>query len=121
MGLIGPIGRTYKSYVSHKSYPIAGPSAFEDEYELPLFRTSFLFLYHRHSLADLAPAGKIPGIGKAGALIGFYRVDSAVLFFKEDTTPIGILLKSQTVPLWPQTSETLNKFVLRTLQKAGDR
>jgi len=51
-----------------------------------------LILYHRYSLADLAPAGKIPGIGKAGALIGFHRVDSAILSFKENTTSIGILL-----------------------------
>ena len=54
----------------------------------------FLILQNRHSLADLTPAGKIPGIGKAGALIGFYRVDSAILSFEEDATPIGILLKS---------------------------
>jgi hypothetical protein len=32
MGPIGPIGPTYKSDVSHRSYPIAGPrAAFEDE------------------------------------------------------------------------------------------
>lgn len=79
-----------------------------------------IFLRDRHSLAHLAPTGKIPGIGKAGALIGFHRVDPAVLAFKEDTTPVRVLLQSQAVPLWPQPSKKLNKFVFRTVQKAGN-
>jgi hypothetical protein len=92
----------------------------DDEDEYDRFGLRLILLHDRHSFADLAPAGKIPGIGKAGALIWFHRVDSAILSFKENTTSIGILLQSQTVPLRPQTSETLNKFVLRTLQKVGN-
>ena len=66
------------------------PEALEDEDE----NEALIILHHRHSLADLAPAGKIPGIGKPGALIGFHRVDSAVLTFQKNTTPIGTLLQS---------------------------
>ena len=59
----------------------------EDEYET-------LILQNRNSLADVPPAWKIPRIGKAGALLRFHRVDSAVLTVEENTTPIGILLQS---------------------------
>jgi len=78
------------------------------------------FLFNRYRFAYLTPPGEIPRIGKAGALIGFHRVDSAVSTFEEDTGSIRVLLQSQTIPLRPQTSETLDKFVFRTLQKAGD-
>jgi hypothetical protein len=78
------------------------------------------FFLHRDRFAYLPPPGKIPRIGKAGALIGFHRLDTAVSTFEEDTAPIRVLLQSQAVPLRPQTSETLDKFVFRTLQKAGD-
>jgi len=64
----------------------------DDEYENDSPFT--LILRHRHCLADLAPAGKIPGIRKTGALIGFHRIYSAVLTFEKNTTPIGVFLQS---------------------------
>jgi rhodanese-related sulfurtransferase len=71
-------------------------------------------------LAYLAPAGEIPCIGKAGALIWFHRVNPAVFTLEEHATPVGFLVQSQTIPLRPKTSETLDKFVFGTLQKARD-
>ena len=66
----------------------------DDEYENDRFGLRLIFLQHRHSLADLTPAGKIPGIGKPGALIGFHRIDSAVLTLEKNATSIGTLLQS---------------------------
>ena len=97
------------------------PRPFEDEDDdEDLTKPLHPFFLHRDRFAYLPPPGKIPRIGKAGALIGFHRIDSAVSTFEKDTGSIRVLLQSQAVPLRPQTSETLDKFVFRTLQKAGD-
>jgi hypothetical protein len=120
MGSIVPSGheaaRVQIPRNAHRPRPFEDEDDDENVDEAPLIP----ILFNRHSFADLPPPGEIPRIGKAGALIGFHRIDSAVSTFEKDTGSIRVLLQSQTVPLRPQTSETLDKFVFRTLQKAGD-
>jgi hypothetical protein len=82
--------RENKSAAGYDLEPRPTKAIEDDEYE----NEALLFVDDRQSLAHLSPAGKIPGIRKTGALIGFHRIDSAVLTLEENATPIGVFLQS---------------------------
>ena len=45
--------------------------------------------FSRH--ADIAPTGKIPGVGKISALLRFDGLDLAVLTFQKDAGAVGLI------------------------------
>jgi len=47
-------------------------------------------------LADFAPTGEVPGVGKAAALVGFDGLDLAILAIKEDAGTIGLIDQGKT-------------------------
>ena len=51
--------------------------------------------FDRDGFADVAPAGEVPGVGKAAALEGFYGVDFAGVCFQEYATVVGAAQQCQ--------------------------
>ena len=73
----------------------------------------------RHGLADFAPAGKVPGIGEAGALDGFDGLHGAVAAFEKDALVVGgavgggaFVEQRETVARGAQAGVTLDESVL---------
>ena len=42
-------------------------------------------------MADIAPTGEVPSVGKSAALLRFDGLDAAVLAFEEDTGSVGLI------------------------------
>ena len=48
-------------------------------------------LFDFGGLADFAPTGEVPSVGKSAALLRFDGLDAAVLAFEEDTGSVGLI------------------------------
>jgi hypothetical protein len=83
--------------------------------------------HHRHRFAFLAPAGKIPGVGKPGALPGLNGLDAAVAPLEEDAFVIvgaigsrSLVGQGEAVALRAQARVPLDEIVLADFQETGD-
>ena len=73
---------------------------------------------NRDCFADLSPAGKVPCIGKAGALGGFDRLDGALVSVEEKAFSVGLVDDRESLAAFAQSGEVLDEFVLCLSQKA---
>src|SRR5690606_10733687 len=82
----------------------------------------------RHGFTRFAPAGEVPGVGKAGALARFHGLDGAVAPLEEDADVVlgavgggRALDEREAISLRAQGGEALNEIVLRKPEVRGDR
>ena len=74
----------------------------------------------RHRLANLAPAGKIPRVGKPRALLGFDGLDPAIPALQKDALLVRFVDKGQPVPLRPEPRVLLDEVVFAHPEKRGN-
>ncbi|MCH2060833.1 MAG: hypothetical protein MK183_09410 [Verrucomicrobiales bacterium] len=80
-----------------------------DSYGMGLAR--FLSKVAGSGLADLPPPGEMPAIGKAPALIGFYRVNTAQVVFQEGASAVFILLEGKAGTGYTKPGVVLDKVL----------
>ena len=66
--------------------------------------------FHRH--ADVAPTGEVPGVGKIAALLGFDRLDLAVLSLEENAGAVGLVDKGKAATIGAEPGVALDKVIL---------
>jgi len=62
--------------------------------------------------ADVAPAGEVPGVGEVAALLGFDRLDPAVLTVQKDAGAVRLIDQGQAAAVGTQTGVLLNEIGL---------
>ena len=53
-------------------------------------------LFDFGGLADFAPTGEVPGVGKAATLVGFDGLDLAILAVEKDAGAVGLIDEGKT-------------------------
>jgi hypothetical protein len=66
-------------------------------------------LLHFDRLADVAPAGEIPFVGKSGALDWFDWLDSAVAALQENAGTVGLIGEGESVSAGAEPGEFLDE------------
>lgn len=89
---------------------------------MSLGQTHLLRLWHRDGfgLANLLPAGEVPLVGKATALLGFDRVDSARFTVEHDTLVIFFFDQRKTISVHPETGVLIDKRLGLHTEELGD-
>jgi len=72
-------------------------------------------------LADIPPAGKVPGVWKAPALSRLDRLDPAVATLEKNAGSVRLVGKRQPVAGRPQAGESFNKLRFPQAQMPRDR
>jgi len=74
-----------------------------------------MLLLAHHSgdgVANLFEPGEIPEIRKIPALLGFDRLNDAILPLEKDAFPIGFIRQGQALPIGKQSHVPLDEFLL---------
>ena len=50
---------------------------------------------HGDRFAEVAPAGEVPAVGKAAALVGLHRIDGAGVVLEKDAGAVGLVDQGQ--------------------------
>ena len=69
---------------------------------------------------DVAPAGKVPSVGEVAALLGFDRLDPAVLPVQEDAGTVRLIDQGQAAPVGAQAGVLLDKNIFLQPEVTGD-
>ena len=64
----------------------------------------------RDGFAEGAPAGEVPGVGEAFALVGFYGLDRAIYSVEEDACAGGRVGEGEAVAVWAETGVALDEI-----------
>ncbi len=71
-------------------------------------------------MADIAPAREVPGVGKATALVGFDRLDLAILTFEEDAGAVGLVDEGEATAVGAEAGIFFDEEVLLHFKERGD-
>ena len=71
-------------------------------------------------LADFAPTGEVPCVGKAAALGGFDGLNLAILPIKEDAGAVGLIDQGKTTTVGAKAGVGSDELGLLYFQKRGD-
>ncbi len=74
--------------------------------------------FGRH--ADVAPAGEVPGVGEVAALLGFHRLDPAVLPVEKDAGAVRLVDEGKATAVGAESGVALDEVILPQPQVAGD-
>lgn len=77
-------------------------------------------LFDFGGLADFAPTGEVPGVGKAAALGGFDGLNLAILPIKEDAGAVGLIDQGETTTVGAKAGVGSDELGLLYFQKRGD-
>ena len=77
------------------------------------------FWLYLDCLADLAPAGEIPFVGKSGALDWFDWLDSAVAALEENAGAVGLVGERESVSAGSESGEFLDEVDFRETEEVG--
>ena len=77
------------------------------------------FWLYLDCLADLTPAGKIPFVGKSGALDWFDWLDSAVAALEENAGAVGLVGEGESVSAGAESREFLYEVDFRETEEVG--
>ncbi len=69
--------------------------------------------------AILFRSGKIPAVGKIPALLGFDRLDGAIVAVQKNAFVVGLVLQGQAGAIASQPRESLNEFILAQALESG--
>ena len=69
---------------------------------------------------DVAPAGEVPGVGEVAALLGFDRLNPAVLSVQEDAGAVRLIDQGQAAAIGPQAGVLLDKIILLQPEVTAD-
>ena len=70
--------------------------------------------------ADIAPAGEVPGVGEVAALLGFRRLDPAVLPVEKDAGPVRLIDQGKTATIGAEAGVALDEIILGQPKVVGD-
>ena len=70
--------------------------------------------------ADVAPAGEVPGVGEVAALLGFDRLDPAVLPVQKDAGTVRLIDQGKAAPVGTQAGVLLDKNIFLQPEVTGD-
>src|SRR5687768_12859803 len=72
-------------------------------------------LPHRHGnrLAHLPPAGEVPFVREAAALLRLHRVDAAGIAVQHDALMVVLLDERKALAVRPQAGETIEELLFR--------
>ena len=62
--------------------------------------------------ADVAPAGEVPGVGKIAALLGFHRLNLAVLAVEKDAGAVGLIDEGKATAVGAEPGVALDEVIL---------
>lgn len=71
-------------------------------------------------MADFAPTGEVPCVGKAAALGGFDGLNLAILPIKEDAGAVGLIDQGKTTTVGAKAGVGSDELGLLYFQKRGD-
>ena len=77
-------------------------------------------LFDFGGLADFAPTGEVPCVGKAAALGGFDGLNLAILPIKEDAGAVGLIDQGKTAAVGAKAGVGSDELGLLYFQKRGD-
>ena len=77
-------------------------------------------LFDFGGLADFAPTGEVPCVGKAAALGGFDGLNLAILPIKEDAGAVGLIDQGKTTTVGAKAGVGSDELGLLYFQKRGD-
>jgi len=77
-------------------------------------------LFDFGGLADFAPAGEVPCVGKAAALGGFDGLNLAILPIKENAGAVGLIDQGKTTTVGAKAGVGSDELGLLYFQKRGD-
>ena len=77
-------------------------------------------LFDFGGLADFAPTGEVPCVGKAAALGGFDGLNLAILPTKEDAGAVGLIDQGKTTTVGAKAGVGSDELGLLHFQKRGD-
>ena len=77
-------------------------------------------LFDFGGLADFAPTGEVPCVGKAAALGGFDGLDLAILAVEKDAGAVGLIDEGETTTVGAKAGVGSNELGLLYFQKRGD-
>ena len=72
------------------------------------------------SLADIAPTGEVPSVGKSAALLRFDGLDAAVLAFEEDTGSVGLIDEGEAAAVGAEAGVGPDELGFVDFQEGGD-
>ena len=70
--------------------------------------------------ANVAPTGKIPGVGEVAALLRFDRLNPAVLAVQEDAGAVRLIDQGQATAIGSQPGVLLDKIILFQAKVPGN-
>lgn len=77
-------------------------------------------LFDFGGLADFAPTGEVPCVGKAAALGGFDGLNLAILPIQEDAGAVGLIDQGKTTTVGAKAGVGSDELGLLYFQKRGD-
>lgn len=77
-------------------------------------------LFDFGGLADFAPTGEVPCVGKAAALGGFDGLNLAILPIKEDAGAVGLIDQGKTTTVGAKAGVGSDELGFFDFQKRGD-
>ena len=77
-------------------------------------------LFDFGGLADFAPTGEVPGVGKAATLVGFDGLDLAILAVEKDAGAVGLIDEGKTTTVGAKAGVGSDELGLLYFQKRGD-
>ncbi len=77
-------------------------------------------LFDFGGLADFAPTGEVPCVGKAAALGGFDGLNLAILPIKKDAGAVGLIDQGKTTTVGAKAGVGSDELGLLYFQKRGD-
>ncbi len=70
--------------------------------------------------ADVTPAGEVPGVGEVAALLGFDRLDPAVLPVEKDAGAVRLVDEGKATAVGAEPGVALDKVILLKAQMVRD-
>lgn len=70
--------------------------------------------------ANLAPTGKVPGVGKVATLLGFDGLNAAVLALEKDAGSIGLIDEREAAAVGAKAGVGANELGFLDLQERSD-
>ena len=71
-------------------------------------------------MADIAPTGEVPSVGKSAALLRFDGLDAAVLAFEEDTGSVGLIDEGEAAAVGAEAGVGPDELGFIDFQEGGD-
>ena len=62
--------------------------------------------------ADVAPTREVPGVGEVAALLGFDRLDPAVLAVQKDAGPVRLIDEGESAAVGAEAGVALDEVIL---------